>query len=247
VKPWFKILLLATLTIWAAVIVLPDRNLHVVFCDVGQGDATLIYQGTDQLLIDGGPDDKVLDCLARHMPFYDRRIETVILTHDNADHSKGLTYVRDRYTVIHFEPKLRTGDEVKMGQVYYKVLYPDERVLGANTTSTDNELGIVGNIIYGDFKVLMTADVSSAKYLPETGVAILKVPHHGSATGLTAGWIDQTRPKMAVISVGKGNRFGHPSPIIVDWLAKAGIKVERTDLNGEVEVVSDGKKWWLSK
>jgi competence protein ComEC len=247
VKLWFKLLLLSTLTIWIAVFTLPDNNLHVVFCNVGQGDATLIYQGTNQLLIDGGPDDKVLDCLSRHMPFYDRRIETVILTHDNSDHSKGLSYVRDRYSVIHFEPKLRTGNEVKMGRVLYKVLYPDEKVLGAGIISADNELGIVGKVSYGDFDVLMTADVSSAKYQPEKSIEVLKVPHHGSQTGLTESWIDKAKPVLAVISVGKGNRFGHPSPDIVNWLVKAGVKVLRTDINGEVEVVSDGKKWWLVK
>jgi len=198
-------------------------------------------------LLIGGSDDKVLDCLSRHMPFYDRRIETVILPYDNSDHSKGLISVPDRYTVIHFEPKLRTGDEVTMGQVYYKVLYPDEKLLGRDIISTDNELGIVGKIIYGNFGVLMTTDVSSAKYLPEKGLEVLKVPHHGSRTGLTERWIDAALPKMAVISVGRGNSFGHPSPEIVSWLSKAGIKIMRTDINGEVEVVSDGKKWWLVK
>ena len=85
-----KLLLLAVVTIWAAVAALPDKNLHVVFCDVGQGDAVLVKMGTSQVLVDGGPDNKVLECLARNMPFYDRRIEVVILTHPQADHMNGL-------------------------------------------------------------------------------------------------------------------------------------------------------------
>ena len=66
----FKYLVLAAITIWAAVLTLPDKKLHVVFCNVGQGDAILITHGTDQMLIDGGPDDKVLSCLAGHVPFW---------------------------------------------------------------------------------------------------------------------------------------------------------------------------------
>jgi len=97
-----KLLLLAVVTIWAAVAALPDKNLHVVFCDVGQGDAVLVKMGTSQVLVDGGPDNKVLECLARNMPFYDRRIEVVILTHPQADHMNGLVDVLERYTVLRF-------------------------------------------------------------------------------------------------------------------------------------------------
>ncbi len=246
-KLWFKLLILAVLTIWAAVATLPDNYLHVVFCNVGQGDATLIYKGTNQLLVDGGPDDKVLDCLSRHMPFYDRRVEAVVLTHDNSDHSKGLTYVAQRYSSLYFEPKLVSGNMVKIGQLKYKVIWPDARVSGTDTISTDNNLGIVGEITYGNFRVLMAADTATENYNPEPGISVLKVPHHGSQTGITKQWIEEARPGLAVISVGKGNRYGQPSPDVMSWLAEAGVKTMRTDTEGEVEVVSDGKKWWIRK
>ena len=86
----FKTLALAAITIWLAVLALPDNKLHLVVCDVGQGDAILVTYKTTQMLIDGGPNKAVLECLARHMPFYDRRIEVVLLTHPQADHLNGL-------------------------------------------------------------------------------------------------------------------------------------------------------------
>ena len=68
-----------------------DGKLHIVFCDVGQGDA--IYIRTPKafdILVDGGPDDSILSCLSNHMPFWDRKIDLVILTHPHADHLNGL-------------------------------------------------------------------------------------------------------------------------------------------------------------
>jgi len=79
---------------------LPDGKLHLVFCNVGQGDAIYIKtpKGND-ILIDGGPNEKVLDCLGRHMHFYDRDIELMVLTHPHSDHFTGLISVLERYSV----------------------------------------------------------------------------------------------------------------------------------------------------
>ena len=77
-----------------------DKKLHVVICDVGQGDAIFIRtpSGSD-ILIDGGPDDSVLACLGKHMPFWDRTLEIMILTHPHADHLTGLIDVSKSYSV----------------------------------------------------------------------------------------------------------------------------------------------------
>ena len=73
---------------------LPDQKLHVVFCDVGQGDAAYIRGPNNMdMLIDGGPNDKVLNCLGRHMPFYDRTIDVIMLSHAQKDHLQGLLSV----------------------------------------------------------------------------------------------------------------------------------------------------------
>src|SRR3989344_3949853 len=82
---------------------LPDGRLHLVFCNVGQGDAIFIHfpNGAD-MLVDGGPDNKVLNCLGRHMPFYDRTINILVLTHPQKDHFGGLITVLDRYAVSNY-------------------------------------------------------------------------------------------------------------------------------------------------
>ncbi len=86
--------------LWVAVFTLPDGDLHVSFIDVGQGDAIFIQQGSQQILIDGGPDaEKVSLELGKRMPFWDRRIELVVLTHAQDDHISGLLSILERYEV----------------------------------------------------------------------------------------------------------------------------------------------------
>ena len=269
----FKTLLLASLTVWAAVLVLPDDRLHVVVCDVGQGDAILVSSGANQMLVDGGPDDKVLTCLARHMPFFDKRIEVVILTHPQADHMSGLINVVRRYSIVRFVKgeqsnntqgyeelmqeirnkkleirSLYTGDEIQIQNLKFKIIWPER---GFESKEL-NDTAIVGRLSFGGFDALLTGDADSRVELAEmaTGlivpVEVLKVPHHGSKTGMLASWLKQVKPKLAVISVGKTNGYGHPSSEAIKLLQEVGSKMMRTDRDGEVEVVSDGKRWWVS-
>lgn len=80
----------------------PDTYVHVIFCDVGQGDGILVSSGLTQLVIDGGPDDKIIDCLNRHIPFWDKTIEYVLATHADKDHIAGLVSLLDFYEVETF-------------------------------------------------------------------------------------------------------------------------------------------------
>ena len=98
----FTLLVLVCLTIWRAVFSLEKANFHIIACNVGQGDAILAYYKTTQILVDGGPDKKVLDCLAAYLPFWDREIEAVILTHPQKDHFFGFSYLIDRYQIDKF-------------------------------------------------------------------------------------------------------------------------------------------------
>lgn len=101
-KVWkytFFILGLVLAAIAIAIVQFPDANLHIIACDVGQGDAILVTYGSTQILTDGGPDNSVLDCLGRYMPFWDREIELVISSHPDSDHSTGLVSVLQDYKV----------------------------------------------------------------------------------------------------------------------------------------------------
>ena len=80
----------------------PDGKFHLVMCDVGQGDAILLSHNFSQILIDGGPNNRVTQCLAKQMPFWDRQVELVIATHPDKDHITGLINVIERYQVTSF-------------------------------------------------------------------------------------------------------------------------------------------------
>lgn len=77
----------------------PDKYLHIIFCDVGQGDAILIQRGFSQLLVDTGANDQLLSCLNEYLPKWDRNIEFVVITHDDDDHIGGLEAVLGNYQV----------------------------------------------------------------------------------------------------------------------------------------------------
>src|SRR3989344_1604043 len=97
-----SLLLIVLGTIWLAVFSSPDAYLHIVACDVGQGDAILMQNGSSQVLVDGGVGSRVLDCLGKYMPFWDRQIEIIVLTHPQADHFSGLIEVFKRFKVGYF-------------------------------------------------------------------------------------------------------------------------------------------------
>lgn len=96
----------------------PASELRFVACDVGQGDAILLTSGFNQILVDGGPSgQRVLECLRRYLPFWDRRIELVVMTNSDADHSGGLADVVKRYQLISFV----SGDGIKLTDTFLRL------------------------------------------------------------------------------------------------------------------------------
>lgn len=259
-----------------------DGKLHIVVCDVGQGDGIFIRtpKGSD-ILIDGGPDDKVLSCLSSNMPFWDRTLEAVILTHPDADHSTGLIDVIERYHVIQLltqkvpgktkiYQKLKTtlaknlvtakysyqGDVIHEGEsLSFSVLWPTNeavQILEQNISKKNirlNEVSIITLLKYENFEILFTGDAGAEVVeqiaLLAGDVDLLKVPHHGSKTGMSETFLSIIKPEMAIISVGRRNKYGHPAQFSLDLLRNAGVKTLRTDLNGEIEIISDGEKYWV--
>ena len=275
--------------ILGAILTYPDQNLHIIFCDVGQGDAILITKGTNQVLIDGGPSNKVLSCLSNHIPFWDRTIEMVVATHLEKDHLGGLPDVIERYNVSQlishslvsdtaifwafrdrvleknipvYSPK--AGDKIQIAGIVLRVLSPqekmgdelvwrreaDKQVLGALTYSIEpNEASIVTVLSYGDFDVLLPGDISSqieGVIEIDKEIEVLKIAHHGSKYSSSKEFLERVDPDIAIISVGK-NSYGHPTKEVLEELSNLEIKILRTDRDGEVEVVSDGKTWYTSK
>ncbi len=110
----------------------------------------------------------------------------------------------------------------------------------------------MANLRLGEFDALFTGDIGPEiiNKVIATGkihdVEYIKIPHHGSKNGLIKELLDEASPEVAIISVGK-NSFGHPHQETLDLLKEYDIQVKRTDKDGDVELISDGKNWWIKK
>jgi competence protein ComEC len=246
-----------------------DSSLHIVVCDVGEGDAILIYQKQFQILVDGGPDYSVLTCLQNHMPWWDRKVDVVVMTHPEADHATGLISVFERYSVqLFLKSKTKNSTEfyrvlekrvggghtrvvnvnevtdLRYNLIHLDIVYPLASTQAKISDEPDNLnfYSIVATLSYKNFKILLTGDIEGIGLKEAidthklTDVDYIKVPHHGSKNGLTLELLKEVNPEVALISVGKKNRFGHPNKETLEMLKRAQVKVRRTDLEGEIEL-----------
>lgn len=273
---WFStwrvvlVLVLLAAIAWFALAGLPDGRLHVWFLDVGQGDAILIRAPDGrQILVDGGPSPAdLLDELGQVLPFWDRSLDLVVLTHGDADHVTGLVSLLERYKVTAAVDGAQPGDResaawlaaveaagiprvtatagtrLAAGALVLTVLSPSAQ--GAGDAWSSNDGSLVLRLDYGETSVLLAGDAEEAaeQAMMDAGLPlaakVLKVGHHGSAASTSTAFLAQVAPQVAVISVGAENRFGHPSPEVLRRLA--GVQVLRTDEHGRIEVISDGQK-----
>jgi competence protein ComEC len=277
-KKWAvpSLLVVAILTS-TAVYAMPDNQLHVSFLDVGQGDAILIQTPNHQdILVDGGPSaQSISQQLSKHLPFWDRTIELVVLTHPHEDHLTGLLEVLQRYKVKqvlyldtdyntpdaeewlnliqqkHIKSTLATaGQEIDLGtkDTTLEVVNPTP---GSTVPAMDN--GIVLKLSDEKISFLLTSDISAdaehdlITQRADVSCTVLKVAHHGSNDSSTAAFLAVADPKLAVISVGADNTFGHPGADTLQRLADVvGVNnIYRTDKNGTVECITDGTRLWV--
>lgn len=218
------------------IITWPSSKVKVVFCDVGQGDGVIVMQGRLQILIDVGPENnKMAGCLSRYLPFWDKTIEAVIISHNDSDHNGGLKQVEKYYNVQKiYSTDLAKNDIIKYNQIEFEVLS------SVQNWGNDNENSVVGELKYKDHKVLFLGDVTSQveqrlvwrKYINK--VDVLKISHHGSAEATSEELLEATKPMEAIVSVGRNNKFGHPTKVVLDRLEKLGVKIRRTDKEGDI-------------
>jgi beta-lactamase superfamily II metal-dependent hydrolase len=240
----------------------------IVFCNVGQGDATYIrtFDGID-LLIDAGSDQKTTHCLGKHMPFYDHKIEYVFITHPEADHYAGLAKLNQHYYIDNlylstpnnqnkqFQSLIKQlkknrlnylyqGDRLEINQfISLNILWPSKTYAAANLTQLKkpetNELSLVMLFQENDFRMLLTGDISASileRLLKQEKISVylLKIPHHGSKSGLNKKILQLANPQTAVISVGKNNRYHHPDLEVINLLKASKINIRRTDQEGDL-------------
>lgn len=270
---WYflAVLVAAAFFVWYAVFAESDQNLTVAFLNVGQGDAVLIdTPNNQQILIDGGPNKRVLAEISKILPFYDRSIDVVIATHPDSDHIGGLPDVLSRYDIDFFiEPGVgstnavgkeleKMVEEMKIKKVlarrgmkfvlsdnaYLLILFPDRDASRMDT----NDASIIAKLVYGNASFLFTGDSPQKieNYLvsidkENLNVDVLKAGHHGSKTSSSESFVNSASPAYVVISAGKNNRYGHPHREILERLRAAGAVILRTDLDGRVIFKSDGQ------
>ncbi|MFA5310209.1 MAG: MBL fold metallo-hydrolase [Candidatus Paceibacterota bacterium] len=244
-----------------------NAHLEVSFFDVGQGDSIFIQTPQKhQILIDGGPSyTKVLDGLSSQMPFNDKEIDLVILSHPESDHMTGLLSVLENYKVDNilwtgieregekFESWKRMtaeegsniyyadkGDKIIMNDVVIEVVFPFSSLRGEKKDDS-NDTSVVVKLLYGDSSFLFTGDISSKieKLISDVDVDVLKIPHHGSKYSTSDDFLNKTSPLISVIQVGK-NSYGHPTEEVLTRISNFGIKVLRNDTDGNIKIVSDG-------
>jgi len=274
-KAAFVVLAVALALMVAALASLPDGRLHVSFLDVGQGDAILVQTPTGRrVLIDGGPSPALLlEALGQRLPFWDRHIDLLLLSHPHEDHLLGLLPVAQRYRVgqvlvsgVPCEspacdqwklilreqgvPLLTVGRplQIDLGDGPVLQVYPPADI----DPDASDPPSLVARLSWGNTVCLFCGDAEaqSLRDLWQAGLplscTVLKVPHHGSADGLDKELLAALHPNLAVISVGAGNLFGHPAPGTLELLAAQGIIIYRTDQNGDVDLTVDATSWKAS-
>lgn len=241
--------------------------LTVTFLDVGQGDASVLQCGGQTMMIDGGKakaSSYIYSWLKKNQISY---LDVMVATHTDADHIGGLpgalnyAKVGTAYcpvtsgTTKTFQSFVRylkkqgksitvpeAGDEFSLGGAQVRILGPTDPQAEGNNSS------IVLKVTFGDTSFLFTGDAEreEEQELLESGYdlesTVLKVGHHGSDTSTSYLFLRTVNPQYAVISVGADNTYGHPTEAVLSRLRDADVKTCRTDLQGTITAVSDGKK-----
>jgi competence protein ComEC len=243
----------------------PPAGFRVTFLDVGQGDSVLLETRQARILVDEGPPEA--DVAGQLIRMGIHSLSAIVLTHPQRDHVGGAAEVVRKLAVAQvLEPGLqvtgpeseealaaarergasirvvRTGTSFRVGRLRLNVLWPADA--GAPGEDPNfNAVVLVASYLATD--VFLSADAESdvTAKLPLPPVEIMKVAHHGSEDPGLADELTTLRPRIAVISCGRNNDYGHPRPETLAALAgEAGLAVYRTDLNGRVVVESDGHR-----
>lgn len=242
-----------------------NSTFEVHFIDVGQADAALILCDGKAMLIDGGNADDSSLMYSYLKKLNVSYLDYVIGTHAHEDHIGGLSGALNYATVgtaycpvTTYDTKAftsfvkmlnkqgvsitipKTGDQFNLGSAFCTVL-------AANVDNGDpNNTSIVLRVVYGDTSFLFAADAERVveQTILNSGTdiqsTVLKIGHHGSETSTSYVWLRQIMPEYAVISVGEDNSYGHPTEEVLSRLRDAEIKTYRTDMQGDVIMVSDG-------
>lgn len=237
-----------------------DGMLTAHFIDVGQGDSELLQLPDGQtMLIDAGGD--VRNYIAS---LGIEKIDYLVATHPHADHIAymeevirdfdiGEVYMpRVSHTSKTFENMLlaiqEKGLKIKTAKAGVNILSADGLTIDIVAPASDsyddlNNYSAVIQVTYKDTAMLFTGDaetLSENQIAADISADVLKVGHHGSSTSSSASFLNRVNPKIAVISCGEGNDYGHPHREVLQRLNKRNVEIYRTDEDGTIVITSDG-------
>jgi competence protein ComEC len=262
--------------IWFGLASQPDGRLHLYFLNIGQGDGILIQTPSGrQVLIDGGTSPQQLFSeLGATMPFWDRSLDLVIVTHPDADHIAAQVELPSRFQITTalesnassenpnaeaWRAALRASDTeiqtqyqggwIDLGDnVGLQILWPPIEPFGQGLAGSeqffDNENSLVIQLVYGEFRVLLTGDIGipAENELLAAGMplasTVLKAGHHGSKGSTGEDFVQAVNPQLVIIQAGVDNDYGHPHGEVLERLA--GRQILRNDQHGRIHLYSDG-------
>ncbi len=249
-----------------------DGQLHVWFLDMGHSNAVLVQSPNGaHMLVDGGRfPSRLLTAIGDRLPFYDRDIEILAITHPDEFDTGALNSVLDRYNVgvalwngqanrtetfLEIQERLATSETVAVQAGYtlelddgliIEVLHPQKEPSIVDDIS-DNVM--VLRLVYGDVSILLSSDLSTAgqsdmlAYGISPTASVLQLPRHATINSLDTNWIELAQPQIAILQSDKANRRGDPNE---DTLLKlGGIPIFRTDEIGTIHIASDGQSVWV--
>jgi competence protein ComEC len=267
------VLLVINIFVWREII-FTDRDSNILtvrFLAVGEGDAILIDDSYgNQILIDGGIGDNILEKLDKYLPFYDRTIEMIVLTHADFDHLGGVLKALESYKVENFlysgivltgksyqefinllnKEKLKIipaqmGQSVILGNgASLNVLYPDEVINGIEVENA-NEYSVVTKLIFNDFSLLLPGDAGRRleAHLLNAGLNLKSdiLKIGHHGSKYSTHPLFFLRTNPELAVISVGeNSYGHPTQEVLSQLKN--ILTLRTDLNGDITIKTDGKK-----
>jgi competence protein ComEC len=240
-------------------------GLRVSVLDIGQGDAILLDPvDGDPVLVDGGPPGD--DLRSKLLGDGVTRIAAVIVTHDEADHVGGIAELLGGipiHRLLYARPSrdflgpaqaagvrarsIFEGASVVSGSLRLQVLWPPRSLLGGQAPDDPNTEALVLVARWHRFSILLTADAEAeAVPIDPCPVDVLKVAHHGSDDAGLGPLLDHVTPRLAVISVGEDNPYGHPTAKTISTLAEHRVPTLRTDFDGEVTIDVTRRGWAAS-